>query len=103
MAWTSILAIYALLWVACAFVMLPFGIKTHDEVGEAKIPGQADSAPANFRPGRIAWRAAVLAAVLCAAYVANYQYGWIDVGDVDFTPEPPDEPAYDQLDQANNA
>ena len=103
MAWTSILAIYALLWVACAFVMLPFGIRTHDEVGEAKIPGQADSAPANFRPGRIALRATVLAAILCAAYVANYSYGWIGVGDIDFAPDPPDEPAYDQLDQANNA
>jgi predicted secreted protein len=103
MAFTSILAIYALLWVACAFVMLPFGIRTHDEVGEAKIPGQADSAPANFRPGRIALRASILAALLCALYVANYSYGWVDIGMVDFAPELPDEPAYDQLDKANNA
>jgi len=57
MKWTSILAIYALLWVMSAFLMLPFGIKTHDEAGIAKVPGQADSAPANFRPGRVAARA----------------------------------------------
>ena len=33
MRWTSILAIYFLFWVASAFVLLPFGIKTHDELG----------------------------------------------------------------------
>src|SRR5688500_3189439 len=103
MAWTSVVAIYALLWVACAFVMLPFGIRTHDEAGSAKVPGQADSAPANVRPGVIASRAALLAAVLCAAFVANFSYGWIEAGDLDFTPDPPAEPAYDRLEQANNA
>ena len=46
MQWTSVLAIYALLWVMCAFVMLPFGMRTHEEAGLEKIPGQADSAPA---------------------------------------------------------
>ena len=51
---TSIIAIYALFWVLSAFFVMPFGVRTHDEAGIAKIPGQADSAPANFRPGRIA-------------------------------------------------
>jgi predicted secreted protein len=97
MKWTSILAIYALLWVASAFVMLPFGVKTHDEAGIAKVKGQADSAPANFRPGRIALRATVLAAVLCVLYLANYSYGWIEVGDLDVSPDPPDQPAYEEL------
>jgi predicted secreted protein len=82
MNWTSIVAIYALFWVMSAFVLLPFGIKTHDEAGVDKIPGQADSAPANFRPGRIAVRATVLSAILCAIYVANYTYGWIGIDDI---------------------
>lgn len=99
MKWTSILAIYALLWVASAFVMLPFGVKTHDEAGIAKIKGQADSAPADFRPGRIALRATVLAAVLCALYLANYSYGWVEAEDLDFFPAPPDQPAYDELEK----
>ena len=77
MRWTSILAIYFLFWVASAFVLLPFGIKTHDELGMEKVPGQADSAPANFRPGRLMLRATVLALVLTGLYVANYIYGWI--------------------------
>ena len=89
MKWTSILAIYALLWVLSAFILLPFGVKTHDEAGIAKIPGQADSAPANFRPGRVAMRATVLAALLCGLYVANYSYGWIGAEDLNLFGGPP--------------
>ncbi len=89
MKWTSILAIYALFWVMSAFILLPFGVKTHDEAGVPKTPGQADSAPANFRPGRVALRATVLATVLCALYVANYVYGWITPEDINLFGEPP--------------
>lgn len=89
MKWTSVLAIYGLFWVMCAFLLLPFGIRTHDEAGMAKIPGQADSAPANFRPGRLALRATVLAAVLCGLYVANYVNGWIGPEDLNLFGEPP--------------
>ena len=77
MQWTSIVAIYFLFWVASAFVLLPFGVKTHEEMGVEKVPGQADSAPANFRPGRLALRATLIAALLTALYVANYVNGWI--------------------------
>ena len=84
MQFTSILAIYALFWVLSAFVMLPFGIRTADEAGEAKVAGQADSAPVNFRPGRVALRATILSAVLCAAFMANYFFGWIGVEDLIF-------------------
>ena len=89
MKWTSILAIYALFWVMSGFMMLPFGVKTHDEAGIEKIPGQADSAPANFRPGRVALRATILAAVLCGLYVANYAYGWIEAEDLYIFGRPP--------------
>ena len=89
MNWTSIIAIYALFWVMSAFLLLPFGVKTHDEAGIAKVPGQADSAPANFRPGRVALRATLLSVVLCGLYVANYIYGWVTPQDIDIFPEPP--------------
>lgn len=88
MKWTSVLAIYALFWVLSAFILLPFGVKTHDEAGIPKVPGQADSAPANFRPGRLALRATVLAAVLCGLYVANYVHGWIGAEDLNLFGEP---------------
>lgn len=80
MQWTSILAIYFLFWVLSAFLVLPFGIKTADEAGEAKIPGQADSAPVNFRPWRVVVRASVLAAVMFGLFYANYVNGWITPG-----------------------
>ena len=85
MEWTSILAIYFLFWVMAAFVLLPFGVKTHEEAGEARVPGQADSAPANFRPGRVAIRATVIAAAVTTLYVLNYTQGWIGVADLDVT------------------
>ncbi|MBU1254985.1 DUF1467 family protein [Qipengyuania sp. DY56-A-20] len=84
MQWTSIVAIYFLVWVMTAFLLLPFGVRTHDELGVEKVPGQADSAPANFRPGRLMLRATVIAAALTALYVANYESGWITADDLDF-------------------
>ncbi len=74
---SSIIAIYILFWVISAFIMLPIGIRTHDEMGEAKIKGQADSAPANFRPKIVLVRATLLASALFALFYANYIFGWI--------------------------
>ena len=88
MQWTSVLAIYALFWVMSAFVLLPFGVKTHDEMGVEKVPGQADSAPANFRPGRVAIRATVVAAMLTTLWVLNYIYGWIGIDAIDIFQRP---------------
>jgi len=85
MKWTSILAIYFLFWVMSAFVLLPFGVRTHEELGVDRVPGQADSAPANFRPGRIIIRATLLAAVATALFVLNYTQGWIVKEDLDIT------------------
>ena len=84
MKWTSVLAIYFLIWVFSAFIMLPFGVRTSDEVGEAKVTGQADSAPHRFHLKRHLARAAILAALLTALFVANYAFGWITVDDLDF-------------------
>lgn len=84
MQWTSVLAIYFLFFVFSAFLLLPFGVRTHDEAGLEKIPGQADSAPAEFRPGRLLLRAAVLAAVATALFALNYIYGWIGADDLIF-------------------
>lgn len=93
MEWTSVIAIYLLFWVVTAFVSLPFGVKTADEAGVEKVPGQADSAPVNFKPGKLALRATVIAAILTAAYVANFTYGWITVDDINLFPDPPSQAA----------
>lgn len=89
---TSIIAIYAMFWVLSAFLVMPFGIRTHREAGEATISGQAESAPANFQPRRVAWRATVLAGVLFGLYYANYVNGWIGPQDLDVTRAIADKP-----------
>jgi len=78
MTWTSVIAIYLLFWVMTAFVILPIGVRTHDELGLPKVPGQADSAPGNFQPRIIILRTTLLSAALFALYYANYVYGWVD-------------------------
>ncbi len=77
MKWTSILAIYLLFWVMSAFFVMPFGVKTADEAGIAKVPGQADSAPANFSAKRIIVRTTIVSAIAFVLYYLNYIYGWI--------------------------
>lgn len=88
MNWTSIIAIYVLFWVLCAFVILPIGVKTHEELGLEKTLGQADSAPGNFRPGIIILRTTLLSAVLFGLYYVNYTQGWIDRHSFDFLVTP---------------
>ena len=77
MAYGSIVAIYFLFFCASAFVLLPFGVKTDEEAGTPKVPGQADSAPHQFNLKRHLLKAAVLGAVLFAIYYANWSYGWL--------------------------
>jgi predicted secreted protein len=84
MAFTSILAIYFLFFAASAFFLLPFGVKTSEEVGAERVPGQADSAPHRFDVKRHFLKAALLGAVLFAIYYANWTYGWVTPDDLDF-------------------
>ncbi|MEE4351118.1 MAG: DUF1467 family protein [Pacificimonas sp.] len=79
MGWFSALAIYFLIWVLCVFVTLPFGIRTADEEGTAKVPGQADSAPVHpllFK--KMAW-ATVLAAIVFGLFYYATEAGIIDL------------------------
>ena len=84
MQFTSIVAIYVLFFAASTFLLLPFGVKTDEEVGAPKIPGQADSAPHRFDLPRHLLKAAVLAALLFAVYYANWAFGWVTPDDLDF-------------------
>jgi predicted secreted protein len=81
---TSIIAIYFLFFAASVFVLLPFGVRTDEEVGAPKVRGQADSAPHRFELKRHLLKAAVLAAVLFALYYVNWANGWITPDDLDF-------------------
>ena len=83
MKWTSISAIYFLFFAGSVFILLPFGVKTGEEVGAERVPGQAESAPHTFDLKRHLLRAAILAAFLFALYYVNWTYGWITAADLD--------------------
>ena len=84
MKWTSVLAIYVLFLTLALFLVLPFGVRTPEEEGTKAGAGHAESAPHRFNLGKVMLRAAILALVMTALYVANYIYGWIKVEDVDW-------------------
>lgn len=81
----SILAIYFLFFCFVAFLLLPFGVRTSQEVGADLVPGQADSAPHRFDLGRHLIKSAIVAALLFGLYYLNWAYGWITIDDLDIT------------------
>lgn len=83
-------AIYCLFWALSAFVLLPFGIRTPEQVpGHEVKRGHADSAPVNFRPRKVALRATVLAAVLSTLFYLNWVNGWVTRSDLNLFGDPP--------------
>ena len=84
MSIASIVAIYLLFFVASAFLLLPFGVRTDEEAGTPKVPGQADSAPHRFDLPRHLLKAALMALVLFGLYYANWSFGWIRIEHLDF-------------------
>ena len=78
------LAIYFLIFVFTAFLMLPFGMRTDEEVGADRVAGQAESAPHRFDLQRHLLRAALLSVFLFVLFYANWTQGWITAEDLDF-------------------
>ena len=70
-------AIYVLFWAFSVFLVLPWGVRTTHEAGGDYVAGQAESAPHEFQLGRLIRRVTIVATVLFALYVLNYEYGWI--------------------------
>jgi predicted secreted protein len=83
-SWQASVAIYLLFWVLSAFLVLPFGVRTHEEAGVDRVAGQADSAPSEFRPWRIAARTTLVATILFTLFYANYVNGWLTPQMFDF-------------------
>ena len=79
MRFQSILAIYILFWTIGLFVVLPFGVRTSEEAGAERTPGQADSAPYGYSLGKAALRATIVSAIAFALFFANYRYGWVTI------------------------
>lgn len=78
----SAIAIYLLFWTVTLFVMLPLGVRTHEEAGAERVPGQADSAPHAPMLVRKLLLTTLLSAVVFALFYGNYVNGWIGFDDV---------------------
>ena len=85
MKWTSALAIYILFWAFSVFLVLPFGVRTSEEAGVERVPGQADSAPHAFPAGRIALRVTIVATIAFALFYLNFLFGWVTPEMLDWT------------------
>ena len=85
MRWYSLVAIYFLFWAFSVFFVLPFGVKTTEEAGGDRVPGQAESAPHEFRVGRTVIRVTIVATVAFSIFLLNYHYGWVTPHTLDFS------------------
>ncbi len=85
MKWNSALSIFILFWVMSAFLVMPFFVRTSQEMGEALIPGQSEGAPYQFFAARIAFWTTLLAVLSFGLYYANYVNQWLTTDMLDFT------------------
>ncbi|HJM50979.1 MAG TPA: DUF1467 family protein [Alphaproteobacteria bacterium] len=78
MSWTTLLAVYAVVWWLCLFVLLPIGVHQPEEPETGHEPG------APVRPHM--WKK-VAATSLLAALVTALVMGLIEAGVLDFRPQ----------------
>ncbi len=79
-------AIYLVIWWIVLFAVLPFGVRTSDEAGEAVNPGNADSAP--HRPQLLLKMLAttVVATIVFAFIYAAIVHRIVRLDDIPFFP-----------------
>ena len=78
MSWTTLLAVYAVVWWLCLFVLLPIGVHQPEEPETGHEPG------APVRPHM--WKK-VAATSLLAVVVTGLVVAMIEAGFLDFRPE----------------
>lgn len=86
MSFTSMLAIYFIVWWLTLFAVLPFGVRTQGEAGEV-VPGSPESAPANFAIGRTALITTVVASIVFVGVYLLLTRGWMGLDDIPFLPK----------------
>lgn len=81
------LAIYFVVWWIVLFAMLPFGVRTTEEMGEVNAPGFADSAPHRPRllPKMIA--TTIVSGIVFAGLYAVIVHHVITLDDIPFLPQ----------------
>ena len=78
MSFTSMLAIYALVWSISAFFVLPFHGRRAADDAVPLVAGQDLGAPAQVRIGRIALQVTILASIFFGLFYLAFTQGWAD-------------------------
>lgn len=71
----SIFAVYFIVWWLALFMVLPFGVRTHEEEGNVLL-GTTESAPANLR----LLRKSIITSIISAIIVYGIWYGYVKMG-----------------------
>lgn len=82
---SSAIAVYVLFWWLTLFLVLPFGVRTDEEMGKPLQHGHAESAPHRFDVRKVLVRTTVVGTLLFALYYANWTYGWVTPAMLDIT------------------
>jgi predicted secreted protein len=70
LSWTTLAAIYFILWWVVLFAVLPFGVRSQDESGDIQ-PGTDPGAPVAHQLGKKAlWTTAITSVIFAAFYYA---------------------------------
>lgn len=78
MSWTSMLAIYVLVWVVSGFFVLPFYGRRSGEHDLPLVAGHDAGAPASFPVGRVLKHVTILSVVIFGAFYLAFSMGWAD-------------------------
>ncbi|WP_341702512.1 DUF1467 family protein [Ferrovibrio sp.] len=82
MTWFNNSIAFIIIYMVVFFCMLPVGVKTADEAGEEKLPGQADSAPVNPRLWFKAGVTLLISLVLFGMYFAAGYYDLLELNEL---------------------
>lgn len=76
MSLTSSIAIFFVIWWLCLFLVLPFGVRSAHEAGEAVGEGHDAGAPVRAMMGRKALATTILASAVFALVYLAISQGW---------------------------
>lgn len=77
MTWYAIVAIFAVVWWLCLFIVLPFGVRAQSEHEDGTVLGTVSSAPARPMLVRKALATTLLAALITGGiWYGHDHFGW---------------------------
>lgn len=78
MSWTSMLAVYVLVWVISGFFVLPFHGRRNGEPELPLVAGHDAGAPATFRVKAVLKQTTLLSFLIFGGFYIAYTMGWAD-------------------------